>query len=103
MLPGTATTEILPGYDDFVVSLRRALFDELDWIKVIRKPNHRIGSEFFVFLRDSRDQRQILGRDDLVSINIVFDYVNRTGELICHNFEKSLRGGYISPRRINSR
>src|SRR5262249_29201457 len=51
-------------------------FDEAIRIKGFRKSGQRKAAEFFVFVRDSRDQVQVLGRDDLIGVDVVPQNVN---------------------------
>ena len=78
MFAGTATAEILPGDDYGIFSIRLPFLDEPLRVKIVRQAAESVAAELFVFLLDGRNEVQILGRNDLVGVDVIFHDVNRT-------------------------
>src|SRR5271165_2463260 len=99
----TSAPEIFAGNDDFVLGLSCSLFNKFDWIEVVRKPNHRVRAEFLVLVRDRGNESQVLCGNDLVGVDIVGHYVDRTGKLVCHNGQLIYsRGSVTRPVRAEA-
>src|SRR5687768_12187026 len=84
MLARTATPKILSSDHNLIVRLGRLTLDELLRILIVRKTDQRITPKLLVFVGLRRHQRQILGRNDLVRIDVVTDDENRAGDGIGH-------------------
>src|SRR5271166_6694155 len=103
VLTRTSAPEIFAGNYNLVLGRSCSLFNKLNRIEVVRKPNHRVRAEFLVLVRDRRNEGQVLRGYDLVGVDIVGHYVDRTGKLVCHNGQLIYsRGSVTRPVRAEA-
>lgn len=72
-----AAPEVVPSDDDRVVGLHLPLGDEASRIEVFGQADQRVGSELLVLVGLGRDEREVLGRDDLVGVDVLFLFFSR--------------------------
>src|SRR5215831_13955260 len=77
MFTRTAAAKIPASDDDRILAVQLPFLDEASRIKGFRKAAHGIRTEFLVFLRNGWNQSQVLSRNNLVGIDVVFDHVSR--------------------------
>ena len=85
MFPGGTAPKVPACDDNFVLCLSLTLCNEALRVLIIREANQRVGSELVILLLDSWNKSQVLGWDNLVGVDVVFDDVDRRSEAICHN------------------
>src|SRR5216110_1253459 len=85
--------EVLARHDDRVRGRHRARGDERRLIGGAREAGERVAPDLPVLLRDSRHQVQVLGRDDLVGVDVVAEDVNAPRD----GHWRSSRGSVMRP------
>lgn len=80
MLPRRSATKVVSGdnYGEFSFELTR--FDEAGGVGGRGKANERIGAELLVLVRVGGDEGEVLGGDDLVSVDVVSDDITEAVE-----------------------
>ncbi len=92
MLPRAAAPEIFSADDNGIFRVQLVRLDEAGRIKGVGQPTERVAAEFLVFVRNRRDESQILRGNDLVGVDIVAHHINRAGKNRLHNVNLAGQG-----------
>src|SRR5206468_20705 len=93
VLAGRPAAEVLPGDQDRERRRRAARRDEGRIAGPEQQAGERVAAELAVLLRDGRHQVQVLGRDDLVGVDVVAEDVDATRD----GHWRSSRGSVMRP------
>lgn len=71
MLSRRPTSKILSANDHRVLRLHGIHFDVSGGIEIVREPDEGVATEFFVFVGLGWDEGEVLGRDDLIRVDVL--------------------------------
>ena len=95
VLPGGSAAKIGATNDDLVLGLHLAVLDEL--APAWRQANHGVTSQLLVLLGLGGHQRQVLGGDDLVRVDVIPHHKARP---VNYPATCGRRGGLLHPRGL---
>src|SRR5207247_7412365 len=95
MLARAAAPEISSADDNRILAVELPFLDEADRIEGVRQTTERVAAQLLVFVRNRRDESQILRGNDLVRVDVVAHHINRAGKHRLHEVNLAGQGrGY---------
>ena len=72
MLPRRPAPKVVAADDDGVIGLHLAVGDEAGRVEVLGQADQGVGPQLLVLVWLGRDEGEVLGRDDLVGVDVLF-------------------------------
>src|SRR5439155_25340853 len=92
VLARAAAPEIFPADHNRILTVELPFLDEADRIEGVGQTTQRVAAQFLVFVRNRRDESQILRGNDLVGVDIVAHHISRTDKNRLHDVNLAGQG-----------